>query len=141
MFDLILIFFILPSLFIKNLLAIYMQDEYMNHRARFLVAITLTLLLLFFGCVSSSEEKKNETSSEPTTAEGITKSGCEKAGGHWNECGSACRGAPEGTMCIDVCVAYCECGGIAGFKCPEGYVCTDYLPKGATDAIGVCKKK
>jgi hypothetical protein len=37
------------------------------------------------------------------------------------------------------CVHQCECGGIAGFGCPTGYTCTDYLPKGAADAMGVCK--
>ncbi|MCX8195400.1 MAG: DUF333 domain-containing protein [Candidatus Micrarchaeota archaeon] len=71
----------------------------------------------------------------------LTQKLCEAFGGHWQECGSACRGAPEGTMCTLQCVPYCECGGIAGFGCPEGYFCTDYLPKGAADAMGICKKK
>jgi len=64
---------------------------------------------------------------------------CKASRGNWNECGSACRGAPEGTMCTMQCVQYCECGGIAGFGCPFGYECTDYLPTGAADAMGICK--
>ncbi len=84
--------------------------------------------------------------SEPTNATGLTKEMCEQARGHWNDCGSACRGAPPGTVCITVCVAYCECGGIAGFGCPDGYECSDYLPTDKNgnpvpDAMGVCKKK
>lgn len=66
---------------------------------------------------------------------------CRGAGGNWNPCGSACRGAPEGTACIKVCVPYCECGGIAGFGCPEGTACSDYLPEGAADAMGICKRQ
>jgi hypothetical protein len=79
-----------------------------------------------------------ESPMEVPNGQGITASQCEAAGGLWNECGSACRGAPEGTPCIAVCVAYCECGGFAGFSCPENYECTDYLPEYAADALGVC---
>jgi len=70
----------------------------------------------------------------------MNKELCESARGNWNECASACRGAPEGTACITMCVQQCECGGIAGFGCPKEYHCTDYLPVGAADAMGVCKK-
>ncbi|MCD6229322.1 MAG: hypothetical protein J7K00_00785 [Candidatus Diapherotrites archaeon] len=75
----------------------------------------------------------------PVDLQPLTKETCEGAGGLWNECGSACRGAPPGTDCIMVCVQYCECGGIAGFGCPQGYVCTDFIPEGAADAMGVCR--
>lgn len=71
-------------------------------------------------------------------AQQMTKEFCESAGGYFNECASACRGSPEGTPCTMQCVQQCECGGIAGFSCPQGYICTDYLPKGAVDAMGVC---
>ena len=74
-------------------------------------------------------------------ADGMTKELCESARGFWNECASACRGAPEGTACTLQCVQQCECGGFAGFDCPQGYACTDYLPKGAADAMGVCKNQ
>ncbi|MEM3556215.1 MAG: DUF333 domain-containing protein [Candidatus Micrarchaeia archaeon] len=62
---------------------------------------------------------------------------CEKYGGHWNECGSACTGEPPGTVCIAVCIAQCECGGIAGWSCPPGYYCK--LSGGIPDELGVCK--
>ncbi|MFA6328381.1 MAG: DUF333 domain-containing protein [Candidatus Micrarchaeia archaeon] len=71
---------------------------------------------------------------------GMTEAACKSARGNWNECASACRGAPEGTACTLQCVQQCECGGIAGFGCPSGYECSDYLPVGAADAMGVCKK-
>ena len=72
-------------------------------------------------------------------ADNMTKNICLSARGSWNECASACRGAPEGTACTLQCVQECECGGIAGFGCPTGYSCGDYLPAGAADAMGVCK--
>lgn len=70
----------------------------------------------------------------------ITREQCEAARGYFQECGSACRTAPKGSACTLQCVQYCECGGIAGFGCPDGYTCTDLMPEGANDAIGVCKK-
>jgi hypothetical protein len=70
----------------------------------------------------------------------MTRELCESGGGNWNACGSACRGAPAGTACTEQCVQQCECGGIAGFGCPQGHYCTDYLPKYAADAMGVCRK-
>jgi hypothetical protein len=72
----------------------------------------------------------------------LTRESCEAARGHWNECGSACRGQPEGTICTLQCVPMCMCGGIAGFGCPQGFTCTDYLPSPTTpDAMGVCRKQ
>jgi hypothetical protein len=115
---------------------------------RFLAASALIFVaLLLLGCVgggnppvqnwtNQSNGSQNQT---PPGVEPLTKELCEAARGLWNECGSACRGAPEGTACIMMCVQYCECGGIAGFGCPDGYGCTDYLPKGAADAMGICK--
>lgn len=70
----------------------------------------------------------------------MTKGLCESARGSWNGCASACRGAPENTACTLQCVQQCECGGIDGFGCPQGYECKDYLPAGAADAMGVCRK-
>ena len=52
----------------------------------------------------------------------LTKETCTMAGGSWNECGSACRGMSSG-VCIAMCVQQCECGGSAGYKCPQGYTC------------------
>jgi putative hemolysin len=62
---------------------------------------------------------------------------CENYSGHWNECGSVCTGRPPGTVCIAVCIAQCECGGIAGWKCPPGYTCR--LSGGIADELGVCE--
>jgi len=84
--------------------------------------------------------EKNACKMHVLPVEEMTQELCESAHGSWNECASACRGAPEGTTCVAMCVQECECGGIAGFGCPNGYHCTDYLPAGAADAMGVCKK-
>jgi hypothetical protein len=74
----------------------------------------------------------------PTAAGGVTEQACTSAGGYWNGCGSACRGAPPGTICPMFCVAYCECGG--GYGCPGGYQCGNYLPAGSSNATGICMK-
>lgn len=93
-------------------------------------------ILLTAGCTHGGNPPPNGS-----TGTAITETMCTQYGGHWNPCGSACRGAPPGTACIEMCVPYCECGGIAGFGCPPGYVCTDYLPSPTTpDALGTCKK-
>ena len=64
---------------------------------------------------------------------------CESAGGSWNECSSRCKLANQGRddiSCIAVCESLCECDGIAGFACPEGYTCK--APSGIADALGYC---
>lgn len=100
--------------------------------------LAIALLLIGYGCTDAGGKPPANDSADIGNA--VTKGMCGQYGGHWNECGSACRGAPEGTPCTLNCVFYCECGGIAGFSCPPGYVCTDYLPRGAADAMGICKK-
>jgi hypothetical protein len=107
-----------------------------------IVLIAVIAILVGYGCLGQTPQPpvKNDTNGTDS-GNAITQGMCESARGHWNECGSACRGAPEGTACILMCVSYCECGGIAGFDCPAGYVCTDYLPSENTpDAMGICKK-
>ncbi|MCI0503284.1 hypothetical protein L0Y65_01075 [Candidatus Micrarchaeota archaeon] len=105
-----------------------------------LLAILVIALIVGHGCTGQGQQPPpggNNTGGNAT----LTQAMCDAANGHWNECGSACRGAPEGTACILMCVQYCECGGIAGFGCPAGYECTDYLPSEDTpDAMGICKK-
>lgn len=128
-------------------------------------AVLVGLVMLSYGCIAvlppangtgpppvitnTTPPGPNATNASnppgPTNPAGLTKEICEQARGHWNECGSACRGAPPETPCIMMCVQYCECGGIAGFGCPDGYECTDYLPKDklgnpVPDAMGICKK-
>jgi len=64
---------------------------------------------------------------------------CSAAQGHWTECGSRCQldnQGKTGIACPAICEALCECGGIAGFGCPEGYICQ--TPAGVTDALGYC---
>lgn len=80
-----------------------------------------------------------EPSEEPTTQEGLTQALCEQASGRWNECGSACRGVPPDTMCIQVCVAYCECGTFNSFRCPADYSCQDLIAPQAVITTGICK--
>ena len=76
-----------------------------------------------------------------TTRSGLTQAMCESGGGHWNGCGSVCRGDPPDAACPTVCMAYCECGG--GYGCPDGYQCGNYLPIGSNGsvagAIGICQ--
>jgi putative hemolysin len=73
--------------------------------------------------------------------ESMTEQLCKSAGGSWNNCISPCRGAPDGTACIAICWSGCECGGFAGFRCPAGFECTDYLPSADNpDAMGICKR-
>ena len=69
---------------------------------------------------------------------GITKMQCAQSKGSWNDCGSPCAGTGA-EFCIQVCSSQCECGGIAGFKCPEGYKCR--LTGKIADELGVCVKK
>jgi len=69
----------------------------------------------------------------PNEPQGITQAACEDAGGTFDECGSACRGAGPDTMCILMCVQYCYCESDA--QCPTGYSCGDYL-----DKQGICEK-
>jgi hypothetical protein len=69
----------------------------------------------------------------------ITAGSCQAARGHWNECSNRCMldnaGKPD-VVCPALCEALCECGGIAGFGCPEGFTCR--LPLGIADALGYC---
>ena len=69
------------------------------------------------------------------TVRAITPEQCEEAGGHWNECGSPCAGT-DADFCIEICSAQCECGGIAGFACPQDFKCR--LTGKIADEIGVC---
>jgi len=77
----------------------------------------------------------------PCPSQGMTEELCSSASGNWNECSSRCRLANQGRddiTCIAVCESLCECAGIAGFACPEGYTCE--APSGIADALGYCVK-
>lgn len=72
--------------------------------------------------------------------QGMTEEYCKSGGGNWNECSNRCmleNQGKEGVACTMQCEQLCECGGIAGFGCPEGYYCN--LPEsGIMDALGYC---
>lgn len=86
-------------------------------------------------CVGGECKVVDSNGAPARCAEEMSKELCERYGGHWNECGSACAGEPPGTVCIAVCVPQCECGGSAGWSCPPGYYCK----LSGRDEVGVCK--
>lgn len=113
--------------------------------------IVIILLLLFIaGCkpqeepikepycgdnVCQSNEIENGCNADCGGLGGITKKQCSDAKGNWNDCGSPCAGTGA-EFCIQVCSAQCECGGIAGFNCPDGFKCR--LAGKIADELGVC---
>jgi len=112
-----------------------------------LVLILLVLLVFIVGCEDIEEQEElekteNEEETDPVDEEtgfgGITKQQCEQVDGYWNECGSPCAGT-DAEICIQVCQVQCECGGIAGFGCPQGYKCR--LTGKIADEMGVCVKR
>jgi len=77
----------------------------------------------------------------PCPSQEMSEELCSSAGGNWNECSSRCQLDSQGRSdiaCSAVCEALCECDGIAGFACPEGYTCK--TPSGIADALGYCVK-
>jgi hypothetical protein len=95
--------------------------------------------------VEDDEKPEGVDNSEPTVEddkpkeivgfEGITQDQCKKFGGNWNECGSPCAGT-DAEVCIQSCRTQCECSGIAGFACPDGFKCL--LSGTIADEMGVC---
>lgn len=97
-------------------------------------AVLLAFLLAAAACEDTSlPPKENDLPQK----EELTQEQCKAAGGNWNECGSPCAGT-DAEMCIQVCSPQCECGGIAGFSCPESYKCR--LTGKIADEMGVCVK-
>ena len=104
----------------------------------FLIVI-ITLFLVSCNVVEDEKNKAEEKTTEDEIGfDGITKQECKDANGFWNECGSPCAGTGA-DFCIQMCQVQCECGGIAGFNCPEGYKCR--LSGKIADEIGVCVKE
>lgn len=105
--------------------------------------IAMLMLFVLIGCESQNNEDTDTSkpiepnNDAPKGFEGITKQQCLNANGNWNECGSPCAGT-NADFCIEMCQVQCECGGIAGFGCPEGYKCR--LSGEAADEMGVCIK-
>ncbi|MEK6949446.1 MAG: hypothetical protein AABX34_04440 [Nanoarchaeota archaeon] len=110
---------------------------------KYAIGLIMLLALALISLVGCTEEKQdnNTTNPEELIKEqpkgfgGITEQQCIEANGHWNECGSPCAGT-DAEVCIQMCQVQCECGGIAGFNCPEGYKCR--LSGKIMDELGVC---
>ena len=102
--------------------------------------IFFAIVLVFVAACAVEEPEKpiDEPKDDEAGFAGITKQQCIDAGGNWNECGSPCAGT-DADFCIQVCQVQCECGGIAGFSCPEGFKCR--LSGKIADEIGVCVPK
>ena len=112
---------------------------------RFIVLVFLAFsLVILSGCNEKYQSDNNTTNpkepikDQPNGLGGITEQQCIEAKGHWNECGSPCAGT-DAEVCIQMCQVQCECGGIAGFNCPEGYKCR--LSGKIMDEMGVCVPK
>ena len=109
---------------------------------------TLSFLVIFLFAIAACNDQPADNTDEgaidetPTETgsgfEGISEKQCKDAGGSWNECGSPCAGT-DAEVCIQMCRTQCECGGIAGFSCPQGYNCK--LSGKIVDEMGVCVKK
>ena len=99
--------------------------------------IFFVIILVFMAACAVEEPKEpiEEPKDDNAGFVGITKQQCIDANGNWNECGSPCAGT-DADFCIQVCQVQCECGGIAGFSCPEGYKCR--LSGKIADEMGVC---
>ena len=86
----------------------------------------------------SKENYGEDEVNEKVGFAGITEEQCTEANGYWNECGSPCAGT-DADFCVQVCQVQCECNGIAGFGCPEGFKCR--LTGKIADEMGVCVKE
>lgn len=103
-------------------------------RTKVIMFLIIVLIVFIYGC--TAQNGQNNTDLDKNIGfESITKLQCEKSGGKWNECGSPCAGTGA-EICIQVCRVQCECGGIAGYKCPKGYKCL--LSGKIKDEIGIC---
>lgn len=88
--------------------------------------------------VCQANEQESGCDADCGGLDGITKKQCSDANGNWNDCGSPCAGTGSG-ICIQMCQAQCECGGIAGFGCPDGFKCR--LSGKIADEMGACVKE
>lgn len=103
---------------------------------KIILVLAVAIAVFVMGCeeIQTNGNKEAPDIKDIKKAE-MTPELCEQTGGNWNECGSPCAGT-DAEICIQVCQAQCECGGIAGFSCPEGYVCR--LSGKVADEVGVC---
>ena len=103
------------------------------------IFILLAVIHVFLvGCEIVDEQEEVKEQDDEIGFGGITKQQCLEANGFWNKCGSPCAGT-HADFCIQVCQVQCECGGIAGFTCPEGFKCR--LSGKIVDEMGICVPK
>ena len=113
-----------------------------------IIPLLVIFLLAITSCNQDNKMVKNTSTDNGTANDipnknysnfgGISKEQCIEAKGHWNECESPCVGT-NAEVCIEMCLAQCECGGIAGFGCPKGYICK--LSGKIMDEMGICVKE
>ncbi|MEK6890729.1 MAG: hypothetical protein AABX03_01180 [Nanoarchaeota archaeon] len=101
--------------------------------------ILMVVLILFAGTFAVFLFSKGRSD-----VNNLTQSICQSGGGHWNSCGNKCSLLyPQGNpnyACTKECQSLCECGGIAGFACPNGYTCIMPSQTNISDALGYCEK-
>lgn len=116
-----------------------------------IVESTAGIITSFEECVAAGYPVMESQPRQCRTEDGIifvevmdmTENLCASARGHWNECSNRCQLDNQGrggVACPAVCEALCECGGIAGFSCPEGYECKLPDNPDLRDAMGYCVK-
>ena len=107
---------------------------------KIILLLSTVILVFLVGCqiVDQDDESNKKVDKSEVGFAGISKQQCIEASGNWNECGSPCAGT-NADFCVQVCQVQCECGGIAGFGCPDGFKCR--LSGKISDETGVCIKK
>lgn len=107
-------------------------DKKTDDKARVIIIIFVVIVTAFAIRLSQFVINSEVEDIEPAPISAILNQfSCEDAGGIWNSCGSACRGADDETVCIQVCVEQCECR--SNNECPAGYACGDYI-----EETGIC---
>ncbi len=99
------------------------------------VIVSLLMIVAIAACTEQPPSVPEDDEVIPEPSAELTQQSCDAAGGKWNDCGSPCAGTGA-DVCIQVCEAQCQCGGIAGFKCPPGFSCR--LSGKIADEMGKC---
>lgn len=105
------------------------KDKDNKDKSPFAAAVLTVVVISAFALSYYRGQQAESPKIEPLVK--LDQISCEAAGGFWNACGSACRGAEEGVACITVCVPQCECAD--DNACPFGYVCGEKI-----EGVGIC---
>lgn len=100
-----------------------------------LIFFAIILIFVAACAVKEPEEPIEKPKDDKVGFAGITKQQCVDLGGRRNIKKKTCAGT-DADFCIEMCQVQCECGGITGFSCPEGYKCR--LTGKIADEMGVC---